>query len=109
MKKNLILFLSLLPLASAHAGYNSDVEGKAVRCTAPQTVVIINAARTRITVIDAIDPGHPEKYDVVDRDTDGDTMISYISQGNDVVLSFDDQGDTLTYRGQAPLNLKCPQ
>jgi hypothetical protein len=109
MKKSVVLFLTMLPLSAAHASYNTDGSEKAIRCTATQTVVIVNAARTELTIIDTIDSGHPEKYAIVNRSSDGDTFVTYNTDTAGLSVSFDDQGDTLTYPGQRPLRLKCPQ
>jgi len=116
MKKTFFV-LTMLVAGTVHASYNSNVPGKSVRCTGPQVVVIINKARTEITVINANDPGHPEKYQVLadGKFTDGDTMVSYRGSDNSedpsyVDLNFDDQGDSLVYREDAenPIKLKCP-
>ena len=109
MKFALVLVLSVFVFGNAYAGYNSDAEGHAVRCKGTQMSVVINAARTEITVINAIDSGHPEEYRGVRKsDSDGDTFTSYSSRNNEVTLTFDDQGDTLTYKGQSPIKLHCP-
>lgn len=106
-----ILTLTLVSAGAAHAEYSSNKLGKAVTCKGTEIVVKINAARTMITVIDAYDPGHPEVYDVVEHQSDGDTYVSYISLGEEVTLSFDDQGDNLVYAtgGNTALPLQCPR
>ena len=113
--KMIIVALTLLAAGSAHADLSADVQGKAVRCTGSEFAVVINQARTEITVINQVDPGHPEQYSVspADKMSDGDTYATYtgtdlIDAGSEsVVLSFDNRGDTLTYKGQAALALHC--
>jgi len=112
--KKLILAVGVTIFASSTvvlADYNTDAPGKSIRCTAPGMVVVMDRARTIIKETDAIDPGHPEVYTVTQRETDGDTSISYeaLNEDDEVVLTFDDQGDTITYDGNDPIALNCPQ
>lgn len=109
-------FAAALLIANfAHASFNTDVPGKAVRCHVANTTIAINKARTQITVTYAYDPGHPEVYNVLanGRTSDGDTFVTYegqpVGSGDSVLLSFDDQGDQLAYGHDAanPIPLKC--
>lgn len=115
--KTTVLFFSMLVTSLAHASYNSNKEGMAVRCTSSQLSVSLNKARSEITVIKYMDMDkvRSEKYLIPSygKDSDGDTFVTYLgipsskNSGISVELSFDDQGDTLTYRDENPIQLKC--
>jgi hypothetical protein len=115
MKKFFTAILSLAALSMmpvAHADYNTAARDGKVTCTGKDVTVSINAERTEITVRSSYDPGHPEKYEVSDTNTDGDTMIEYLTLSNDegthITLSFDDQGDSMTSDSGREA-LRCPK
>jgi hypothetical protein len=99
-----------LASAAAFADFNTDARTGAVTCKSGSMKVKINAKRSQIQVISGFDPGHPDTYDVVNRDSDGDTEVSYETQGNDVILTFSDRGDEIYFRDSGQhIPLTCPQ
>lgn len=111
MTKLTLCAFALLLSPLAHADFNSDAAGKSVRCTGNQTIVVLDKARTLIMVIDAVDPGHPAKYQITKRNSDGDTFVSYtgkeIGGKGTATVSLDDRGDELDQDG-ARMKLQCP-
>lgn len=111
--KYALIFSSLLAVSAAHATYSQDVNGKAIACKGDhgQTIIKINAARTEIAITSAMNAAHPEVFPVTAKNSDGDTYVSYVGGNRAVTLSFDDQGDTVTYGDQgeesATVSVKC--
>lgn len=109
MKNMMIVSAFLLTGAFANASFNTDAHEGAVKCTAGNFNVSINAKRNVLKDWSSFDPGHPETFDVVRGDSDGDTFVEYETKDKSVVLSFDDRGDQITFRDtKETIKLKCP-
>jgi hypothetical protein len=112
MKTLTLTAMAILFAPLAHADFNSDAAGKSVRCVGHQTIVVLDKARTEIMVIDAIDPGHPAKYKITKRESDGDSFVSYkgkeIGGTDEATVSLDDRGDEIVYKDGSKMALKCP-
>ncbi len=90
--------VSLISTA-ALADYNLAMNGKTVECYGDDNVSItLNAKRTWITYTVE---GEAVKYKITDKDTDGDTRVTYYAAETDsqgpFVLSLDDQGDAYSF------------
>ncbi|HWU42793.1 MAG TPA: hypothetical protein VN132_05115 [Bdellovibrio sp.] len=115
--KTVLFLVTMFTLNFAQAKFTTDIPGKAITCQGDQFVVKLSKDRSKVLIIEAKDPKHPEYFTVKSKDTDGDTFVSYeaIQDSEDpetvLTLFLDDQGDRLQYRYEAdveaPLPLKC--
>lgn len=115
MKKTMFAAIAVSFLAGSigHAGYSSDAIGSQVTCSSGEIVVVVSKNRKAIIVNMS---GGKLLFNIVNAAraaTDGDTYRSYVGLAQDpngpkkAIVSFDDQGDTLTLDGDR-MPLDCP-
>lgn len=102
------LALALTLSQLARADFNTDDKKGSIKCSGDDVEVKIDAQRKVISIHWSGDEAGWQTYDVVNRDGDGDTYVSYVSLDNEVVLSFSDRGDSLEVtQTKENYDLKC--
>jgi hypothetical protein len=102
----MLLTLSLAQFA--HADFALSAKAGAVNCEGDEVKVIISGDRKSISLHWAGDENGFQKYQVVNKSSDGDTEVSYTVQDKIFTVGLDDQGDYLWMsENSEKVDLKC--
>ena len=116
MKKIMILILALAPMFAV-ANFSLAAKNGKIQCQGQNVRLTINASRTVFSTLETGDDGHPQMYKIINRNSDGDSFVSYMGKNAEnvsLIVTLADRdafqpglSDSLLYQEQQAIVLKC--